>query len=248
MEKNDIKVSFTILVHNEDESLQKLLDQLNSIKTIWDEVIIVHDTPCTNPKTIEILEKYKSDSVYVYERSLNGDFASQKNFADSKCTNPYIFNIDADELLDSHLSTSFREIIFINQDVEYFRLPRVNKVSGIELSNITQWNWNISQIKTEIEESKLNESQELFKLLKLFNLIISENNGMFTYYTPIINWPDLQGRIYKRLPNILWQNKVHEFIVGYKKYANFPLDKKFSLLHYKTIDNQIKQNNFYSGL
>ena len=119
MDKNDIKVSFTILVHNEDESLKKLLEQINSIKTTWDEIVIVHDGVPTNPKTIELFEKYKSESIRIYEHPLNGDFAAQKNFADNQCKNPYIFNIDADELMDANLSTSFREILFINQDVEY---------------------------------------------------------------------------------------------------------------------------------
>ena len=250
MEKSDIKVSFTILTHNEGSELKAVLTQLASVKTIWDEVIIVDDFS-TNPETISILEWAKADDklhAQVFQHALGGDFATQKNFAAEQCKDDYIFNIDSDELMDDKLAESFREIIFINPEVEYFRLPRVNKVEGITLNHINQWGWQISQQRTEIEDLPLTPDSELYKLVKAFNLIILEDKGMIKFYTPIINWPDMQGRIYKRVPHIQWQNKVHEVIVGYKKYSNFPADKKFSLLHYKQITKQEQKNNFYTTI
>jgi len=89
---------------------------------------------------------------------------------------------------------------------------------------------------------------DLYKVLKTYNLIINEDKGIIKFYTPIINWPDQQGRIYKRLPYIQWQNKVHEVVVGYKKFSNFPVDKKFAILHYKQIQKQEEQNNFYTTI
>jgi glycosyltransferase involved in cell wall biosynthesis len=250
MEKTDIKISFTILTHNETDELRKVLEQIKSIKTLWDEVVIVDDFS-NNTGTISILEWAKNDEqlqAKILQRALAGDFAAQKNYAASQCKNDYIFNIDADETLDESLAKSFREIIAINPDVEYFRLPRINKVEGITLAHVNAWHWQVSQQRTEIEDAPLTPDSELFKLLKVYNLVISENNGLVKFYTPIVNWPDLQGRIYKRVPSIQWQNKVHEVVVGYKRFANFPLDKKFSILHYKTLAKQEQQNNFYSTI
>ena len=250
MEKTDIKVSFTILTHNETDELRRLLEQIKNIKTIWDEVVIVDDFS-TNEITNEILSWAKTDEsiqAKVFQRKLEGDFASQKNYAHSQCKNDYIFNVDSDELLDDNLAKTFREILFINPDVEYFRLPRVNKVEGITLAHINKWGWQISQQRTEIEDATLTPESELFKIIKSFNLIINEDKGVFKFYTPIINFPDAQGRIYKRLPNIQWQNKVHEVVVGYKKFSNFPNDKKFAILHYKNIEKQVNQNTFYSTI
>jgi len=63
-----------------------------------------------------------------------------------------------------------------------------------------------------------------------------------------INWPDYQTRIYRNNENINWKNKVHERLEGFEKYSAFPEEREFSLLHFKTIDRQEKQNEFYSKL
>lgn len=63
-----------------------------------------------------------------------------------------------------------------------------------------------------------------------------------------INWPDFQTRIYLNNENINWKNKVHERLDGFEKYSAFPEEKEFSLLHFKTIEKQEKQNNFYSKI
>jgi len=63
-----------------------------------------------------------------------------------------------------------------------------------------------------------------------------------------INWPDYQWRIFKNTPSIRWKNKVHEVLDGYKKYAHLPMEEDYSLYHPKTIERQIKQNNYYDTL
>jgi glycosyltransferase involved in cell wall biosynthesis len=62
----------------------------------------------------------------------------------------------------------------------------------------------------------------------------------------LINWPDLQSRLYKNVEHIRWENKVHEKIVGFKTVAVLPTG--FNLLHIKDIDRQEKQNNYYNTL
>jgi len=64
-----------------------------------------------------------------------------------------------------------------------------------------------------------------------------------------INWPhDIQGRIYKNSPHIFWGGKVHEKIVGYSKFAKLPSLEKYSIYHPKTLEKQIKQNEFYNKI
>jgi hypothetical protein len=61
-----------------------------------------------------------------------------------------------------------------------------------------------------------------------------------------INFPDWQGRLYRKGLN--WYGKVHERIIGAKKYSIMPEDEGFCILHPKTIERQEKQNNFYSKI
>ena len=63
-----------------------------------------------------------------------------------------------------------------------------------------------------------------------------------------VNWPDYQWRIYKNTPSIKWKNKVHEQLTGFVQYANLPMEEDYSLYHPKTIDRQIKQNEYYNTL
>ena len=63
-----------------------------------------------------------------------------------------------------------------------------------------------------------------------------------------INWPDYQTRIYRNSENINWKNKVHERLEGFERYSAFPEEQEFSLVHFKTIEKQEKQNEFYSKI
>ena len=62
-----------------------------------------------------------------------------------------------------------------------------------------------------------------------------------------INYPDKQLRVFKRDPErIKWVNKVHEQLTGYKTVSELP--EELYLLHNKTIERQIKQNQFYENI
>jgi hypothetical protein len=63
-----------------------------------------------------------------------------------------------------------------------------------------------------------------------------------------VNWPDYQGRIYKRSPMIEWKGKVHERIEGMKKYSHLPAKEEFAFHHPKTIERQERQNKFYESI
>jgi len=63
-----------------------------------------------------------------------------------------------------------------------------------------------------------------------------------------INFPDFQTRIFKNSDKIGWSGKVHERIVGFESYTNFPTDEIYCIKHPKTIKRQEKQNDYYSTL
>jgi hypothetical protein len=63
-----------------------------------------------------------------------------------------------------------------------------------------------------------------------------------------VNYPDYQWRIYRNSPEIKWINRVHEVLTGYKTYATLPQRKEYSLYHPKTIERQVKQNEYYANL
>lgn len=63
-----------------------------------------------------------------------------------------------------------------------------------------------------------------------------------------VNYPDYQSRIFKNSPEIRWQNKVHERIMGAEHYSHLPPQEELSLYHPKTIQKQEKQNKFYETL
>lgn len=63
-----------------------------------------------------------------------------------------------------------------------------------------------------------------------------------------VQWPDHQWRIHKNIPEIRWKNKLHEILDGYNTYANLPEMEEYALYHFKSIERQEKQNNYYNTL
>ena len=63
-----------------------------------------------------------------------------------------------------------------------------------------------------------------------------------------VNWPDYQGRIWRNRPNIIWKNKVHEVLTGYKEHTYLPMEEEFCFYHPKEIERQERQNKFYDTI
>ena len=186
-----VKISYSILTHNEDKSLKKLLDFLIEYKDEEDEIVILDDYS-DNIKTIEILDFYVSAHNIVYEqRNLLKDYA--------------------DELPHKSLMKNIKPILESNSTIDLYWVPRVNTVDGITQEHINKWGWNVS------------------------------DKGW-------VNFPDYQGRIWRNRPNILWKNKVHEVLIGYREHTYLPAEEEFCFYHPKDIDRQEKQNDFYNKI
>jgi hypothetical protein len=64
-----------------------------------------------------------------------------------------------------------------------------------------------------------------------------------------VNYPDYQIRIYKNIPEIYWEGKVHETLNIKKEVVSLPYGTEdWVLYHHKTIERQEKQNNYYDTL
>lgn len=63
-----------------------------------------------------------------------------------------------------------------------------------------------------------------------------------------VNFPDYQTRIVQNNPKINWASKVHEVLTGFQTYSPLPSSEEYCLIHYKTIERQERQNNYYNSL
>lgn len=139
-------ISFAITVCDELIELHNLVNLLLTyIDLESDEIVIQCDSKKTNNLVINYLKNLeKICNVSYFE--FDNDFAKLKNSLNSKCTKPYIFQLDADELPDIFLLTNLKNILIDNPDIELFSIPRENYVSGITEKHLNEWKWNIDQI------------------------------------------------------------------------------------------------------
>ena len=140
-----MKISYSILTHNETDSLLKLIEFLVKHKDEEDEIVILDDYS-DNKKTKEILDSMCSIYEITFEqRHLHKDYAGQKNHLTSMCTGDYIFNLDADELPNKWLIKNIKEILESNPTIDLYWVPRVNTVDGITQEHINKWGWNVNE-------------------------------------------------------------------------------------------------------
>ena len=140
-----MKISYSMLTHNEDESLLRLIDFIVEHKDEEDEIVILDDYS-DNEKTKEILDTTCSIHNIVFEqRHLLKDYAGQKNFLKNMCTGDYIFNLDADELPHKSLMHNIKTILESNPTIDLYWVPRVNTVDGITQEHINKWGWNVNE-------------------------------------------------------------------------------------------------------
>ena len=140
-----MKISYSILVHNEDKTLEKLLKFLVKWKHMDDEIVILDDYS-DNEKTKQILDFYVSAHDIVYEqRNLLGDFASQKNYLKSMGSGDYSFNLDADEMISRWMIQNVHDIIDGNEGIDLIYLPRINTVDGITEQHCRAYGYRLDE-------------------------------------------------------------------------------------------------------
>ena len=140
-----MKISYSILTHNETDSLKKLIEFLVKHKDEEDEIVILDDYS-DNKRTVAILDALCSIHEIKFEqRHLLKDYAGQKNYLTRMCKNDYIINIDADELPNKWLMKNIKDILEANPTIDLYWVPRVNTVDGLTVQHVREWGWNVNE-------------------------------------------------------------------------------------------------------
>ena len=141
-----MKISYAITVCNEFEETINLINTLLNYKTENSEIVVLLDTPKAQTELIEYLELHaKSEHIDLIESEFNGDFANWKNFLNLNCKGEWIFQIDADEMLEPDLIANMEDILDNNTDKDLILVPRINIVNGITQEHIQKWGWNVNE-------------------------------------------------------------------------------------------------------
>ena len=176
-----MRVSFAITVCNELQEIKRLVPFLLEHKRPEDEIVILYDETNGNPEVLDFLLPFNlKPNVQTWRGKFNDNFAEWKNLLNSYCTGDYIVSIDADEMISEYMVKNLYEILEINPSVDLIFVPRINTVSGIGLSHVEKWRWNIIKNENFITEKEfdLNNPKDLdeYNLLIKYNLIIEEKN------------------------------------------------------------------------
>ena len=140
-----MKISYSILTHNETDSLSELIQFLVKHKYEEDEIVILDDYS-DNEKTKEILDTMCSIYDITFEqRHLYKDYAGQKNHLNHMCKGEYIINIDADELPNKWLIQNIKSVLETNPSIDLYWVPRVNTVEGLTQEHINKWGWQVNE-------------------------------------------------------------------------------------------------------
>jgi len=149
-----MKINYLVTVKDELKEVKNLLNQLFNFKEDEDEIVVLQDTTIDDDKWEEsqhqvnsyLYNLNKEQKIKMTTSILNNDFASFKNFGKSECTGDYIFQIDADEIVSTHLLKNIKTILSMNEDVELYWLPRLNIVNGLTDEWVKKWGWRLSDI------------------------------------------------------------------------------------------------------
>ncbi len=112
-----MKISALLIARNEENKIEQCLQSLSFV----DELIIVLDRSIDNTKSIA--KKY-SNKIYEGQWEYEGD---RRNYGISKCSNEWILEIDADEIVTSDLSKEIKYKI-ISSDFDFYYIKVLNFV------------------------------------------------------------------------------------------------------------------------
>ena len=141
-----MNISYGITVYNEADELNRLLEILIHKTDEEDEIVICVDGDDDGVRFVldSWTQQYAhSKTIKVYQRTLDKDFAAQKNSVIENCKGDYIFHLDADEYPHENLLLNLKLILEVN-NVDLVWIPRVNTVEGITNEHCVKWGWRIN--------------------------------------------------------------------------------------------------------
>lgn len=115
-------LSVVVITKNEEKNIRDCLDSLK----FCDEIIIIDGE--SKDKTLSLAKVYKK--VRIYQKALNNDFASQRNFGLQKAKGDWVLFLDADERVSSALATEIKNKINNSGEYNGFYFKRKDKFLG----------------------------------------------------------------------------------------------------------------------
>jgi glycosyltransferase involved in cell wall biosynthesis len=211
-----MNISYLVTVHNETKSLANLLERLVRHCQGGDQVVILDDFS-DNETTQQILSKYsRMDSVYLYQHALDKNYGGHKNYGVAECCK-------GDWIFQIDADELPSDTLLLNlKDI-------IAENPEIDMYCVPRVNCFVG-LKPE-------HAQQWG-----WQLTPSPMYGN----RPRVNWPDYQGRIFKRDGKIKWDRRLHEKLEGYSKFAAIPAEEDLALYHDKTIETQIATNKRYN--
>lgn len=138
-------VSYALTVCNEFVEIQRLVHFLLQHKRIQDNIVILYDEANGDPEIENFLRSHSVNGEFSWHKAkFEGHFANWKNKLTSLCSGDYIFQIDADELVDEYICRLLPQILEANE-VDVIRVPRINTVKGLTPQHIQKWGWNVNE-------------------------------------------------------------------------------------------------------
>jgi len=148
-----MKISYAIPVCNEIDEIKRLLTFLIENKRDEDEIVIVYDSVNGTKEVREYLVSVDPGTSYQplqdypvrwYSYDFDGDFGKMKNWLTDMCTGDYVFQIDADEMVDNYLFSALPQVLEHNQ-VDVIMVPRINTVEGLTPQHVSKWGWQVNE-------------------------------------------------------------------------------------------------------
>jgi hypothetical protein len=141
-------ISYAIPVCNEIAEIKRLAEFLVKNKQSKDEIVILVDENNHTQEVKDFVEAFAEEcsdqNVLRAYFPLNGDFASFKNHLNSLCSNDYICQIDADEMVSTYLMDNIGLVLEYNP-IDMIRMPRINTVEGLTEEHIKKWRWRVDE-------------------------------------------------------------------------------------------------------
>ena len=222
---NKMKISYLITCSTETDTLKKLLELILNVLGD-DELIVLNDKDNTSEDTKKILIEL------AYKFSYN--IVDKKNI----------------KIIENSLAGDYG--LHKNTAIEKCEGNFIFAIDGDELPSELTIGENLHAI------IETNPEIECFVVprLNLFEGVTLEHAKKWgwklsmskLYNKPVVNFPDIQYRIFKNSPKIRYKRKLHERIEGYESYSVLPLEEEWCLLHNKTIEKQEITNIKYNEL
>jgi len=138
-------ISYAITVCNEFIEIQRLLTFLLKNKRAEDNIVVLFDSKNGSTEIESYLRNLSEHNNFAWHKAeFQGHFADWKNHLTSLCDGDYIFQIDADEMIDEYVCRLLPQILETNQ-VDVIRVPRINTVEGMNQDHMQQWGWAVNE-------------------------------------------------------------------------------------------------------